>query len=121
MFLKSNSTKNNLFSQPLDFEDGALRELKISVENEVPYFSCKVKRRPSTGLWDVDFTEEQIDDKNIQRNTTTVVIEVEDVNDPPNFVVTVIEATLKEDAPIGTWLAKVTAVDRDATASRDFT
>ncbi|XP_043978608.1 cadherin-like protein 26 [Gambusia affinis] len=107
--------------KPLDFEDGALRELKISVENEVPYFSCKVKRRPSTGLWDVDFTEEQIDDKNIQRNTTTVVIEVEDVNDPPNFVVTVIEATLKEDAPIGTWLAKVTAVDRDATASRDFT
>ncbi|XP_023181434.1 cadherin-like protein 26 [Xiphophorus maculatus] len=106
--------------KPLDFENGAMRELKISVENEAPYFSCKVKRRPSAGLWDVDFTEEQIGGKNIQHNTTTVVIEVEDVNDPPNFVVTVKEATLKEDAPIGTWLETVTAVDRDATASRDF-
>ncbi|XP_054882658.1 cadherin-like protein 26 [Poeciliopsis prolifica] len=104
----------------LDFENGAMRELKISVENEAPYFSCKVTRRPSGDLWDVDFTEEQIGGKNIQRNTTIVVIEVEDVNDPPNFDVTVKDVSLQEDAPIGTWLEKVTAVDRDTTASRDF-
>ncbi|XP_017160453.1 cadherin-like protein 26 isoform X2 [Poecilia reticulata] len=106
--------------KPLDFEDGAMRELKISVENEAPYFSCKVKTRPSTGLWDVDFTDEQIGGKRVQPNTKTVVIEIEDVNDPPNFVVTVKKANLKEDAPIGTWVEKVIAVDRDATASSDF-
>ncbi|XP_007563454.1 cadherin-3 [Poecilia formosa] len=106
--------------KPLDFENGAMKNLKISVTNEAPYFSCKVKRQLSRGPWDVDFTDEQIGGMRVQPNTTTVVIEVEDVNDPPNFVVTVKEANLKEDAPIGTWVEKVTAVDRDATASSDF-
>ncbi|KAM4740186.1 cadherin-like protein 26 [Anableps anableps] len=106
--------------KPLDFEDGTTRKLKISVENEAPYFSCIVKKKLSIGLWDVEFTKEQSSGGNIRYNTTITIIEIEDVNDPPNFIVTVKEANLKEDAKIGTWVEKVTAVDRDRTASSDF-
>uniref|UniRef100_A0A3Q1K209 Cadherin domain-containing protein n=1 Tax=Anabas testudineus TaxID=64144 RepID=A0A3Q1K209_ANATE len=84
--------------KPLDFEEGAQRELSISVENEVPYFSCKVKERTSSG----------------QGPSVKIIVEVEDVNDPPVFAVTVKEAVLKENSPIGTWVEKVTAVDPDS-------
>lgn len=109
-----------LLFQALDFEDGATRELNISVENEAPYFSCKVESRPSTGLWEVDFTHEHSGGAKIHHNTTTVIIHVVDVKEPLQFVVTVKEATLNEDAEIGTWVEKVTAVDRDSGAPREF-
>ncbi|XP_021171886.2 cadherin-like protein 26 [Fundulus heteroclitus] len=105
--------------KPLDFEEGATRELKISFENEAPYHSCKVKSRPFYGLWDVDITNEESGGI-ISKDTTTVVIEVVDVNDPPVFTVTVKEAKLQEDAAIGTWVEKVTAVDRDSSSASEF-
>ncbi|XP_038151113.1 cadherin-like protein 26 isoform X1 [Cyprinodon tularosa] len=104
----------------LDFKKGPKRELKIFVKNEAEFFSCKVKSRPSTGLWNVDITNEQSGGGEIPYNAKEVVIEVLDVNDPPEFDVTVKEASVKEDAPIGTWVEKVTAVDPDNTTSRDF-
>lgn len=79
-----------------------------------------MKSRPSTGLWNVDITNEQSGGGEIRYNAKEVVIEVLDVNDPPEFDVTVKEASVKEDAPIGTWVEKVTAVDPDNTTSRDF-
>uniref|UniRef100_A0A8C3ABY5 Cadherin 27 n=1 Tax=Cyclopterus lumpus TaxID=8103 RepID=A0A8C3ABY5_CYCLU len=90
--------------KPLDFEAGAQVELTISVENEAPYFSCKVREKTPSGLWKVD----------------SVVIEVEDTNDPPLFSATVKEAALEENAPVGTWVEKVTAVDADSSQARDF-
>uniref|UniRef100_A0A673ABE3 Cadherin 27 n=1 Tax=Sphaeramia orbicularis TaxID=375764 RepID=A0A673ABE3_9TELE len=79
------------------YYDGAQRELSISVENEAPFFSCTVKEK-----------------------TTTVTINVEDANDPPAFTVTVKEAMLEENAPTGTWVGKVTAIDPDVNHARDF-
>lgn len=105
--------------QPLDFEEGAQRELSISVENEVPYFSCKVKERTSSGLWTVD-TSTSDDSHTGQGPSVKIIVEVEDVNDPPVFAVTVKEAVLKENSPIGTWVEKVTAVDPDSSHARDF-
>ncbi|KAK5912962.1 hypothetical protein CesoFtcFv8_002789 [Champsocephalus esox] len=99
--------------KPLDFEEEALRELTISVENEVPYFSCKVKERPPSGLWKVETSKGDVPPP----DTVKVSIEVEDVNDPPVFSVSVKEVALEENAPIGTWVEKVTAVEPD---SRDF-
>uniref|UniRef100_A0A3Q1FVE7 Cadherin 27 n=1 Tax=Acanthochromis polyacanthus TaxID=80966 RepID=A0A3Q1FVE7_9TELE len=79
--------------KPLDFEAGAQRQLSISVENEAPYFSCY------NGA--------------IQPHSVKVIIEVEDANDPPVFSVTVKEAMLEENAAVGTWVEKMTAVDPD--------
>uniref|UniRef100_A0A667ZI92 Cadherin 27 n=1 Tax=Myripristis murdjan TaxID=586833 RepID=A0A667ZI92_9TELE len=81
--------------KPLDFEEGAERELSISVENEVPYFSCKPQ-------------------------FVNLIIQVEDTNDPPVFKVTVKEAKLEENAPIGTWVETVTAVDPDTALNTSF-
>lgn len=84
------------------------------MENEVPYFSCKVKRRTSSGLWKVDTSTGD------DAHSVEVLIEVEDTNDPPVFSVTVKEVMLEENAPIGTWVEKVTAVDPDSSHARDF-
>ncbi|KAL3059134.1 hypothetical protein OYC64_011128 [Pagothenia borchgrevinki] len=102
--------------KPLDFEKEALRELTISVENEAPYFSCKVKERPPSGLWKVETSKGDVPPP----DTVKVSIEVEDVNDPPVFSVSVKEVVLEENAPIGTWVEKVTAVDPDSSHARDF-
>lgn len=48
-----------------------------------------------------------------------VVIEVEDINDPPVFSVTVREVMLEENSPIGTWVERVSAADPDATEAPD--
>ncbi|KAG7495313.1 cadherin 26 [Solea senegalensis] len=103
----------------LDFEEGAQRELSISVENELPYFSCQVKGKRSSGLWIVD-TIRDSDPGAAQPHSVKVIINVEDTNDPPVFSVAVKEATVEENTPIGTWVEKVTAVDPDSSQARDF-
>ncbi|KAM7423271.1 hypothetical protein PAMA_011020 [Pampus argenteus] len=103
--------------KPLDFEKGAERELSISVENEMPYFSCKVKEKTSSGLWKVDTVK---GDDGVQPSSVKVVIEVEDTNDPPLFQVGVKDAKIEENAPTGTWVEKVTAVDPDSKHEKDF-
>uniref|UniRef100_A0A3B4VE23 Cadherin 27 n=1 Tax=Seriola dumerili TaxID=41447 RepID=A0A3B4VE23_SERDU len=100
--------------KPLDFEEGVQRELSISVENEAPYFFCKVKERTSSGLWTVGTS------KVAEPHSVKVIITVEDINDPPVFSVTVKEAMLEENAPIGTWVERVTAVDPDSSHAKDF-
>uniref|UniRef100_A0A3Q3BFS5 Cadherin-like protein 26 n=1 Tax=Kryptolebias marmoratus TaxID=37003 RepID=A0A3Q3BFS5_KRYMA len=60
--------------KPINYEEKTTRELMISVENEAPYFFCKVKQKTPV--------------------STNVVIEVEDVNDPPEFEVTVKKANV---------------------------
>ncbi len=101
--------------QPLDFEEEAQRELHISVENLVPYFSCKVKEKTSSGLWEVDTNTNAG-----QPDSVKVLIEVEDINDPPAFSVSVNDVMLEENSPVGTWVEKVTAVDPDTRHSREF-
>ncbi|XP_072239325.1 cadherin-like protein 26 [Leuresthes tenuis] len=106
--------------KPLDFEDGAQRELSISVENEMPYFSCKVKEKTSSGLWEVD-TRKGHDPGGVgQPHSISVIIEVEDTNDPPEFRVIVKEVMLEENAPVGTWVEKVVAQDPDFSLTRDL-
>lgn len=85
----------------------------------MPYFSCKVKERTSSVLWKVDTSTG--DEAGAGRpHSVEVLIEVEDTNDPPVFSVTVKEVMLEENAPIGTWVEKVTAVDPDSSHARDF-
>ncbi|XP_040890662.1 cadherin-like protein 26 [Toxotes jaculatrix] len=105
--------------KPFNYEEGAQREVSISVENELPYFFCKVKERTPSGLWTVDTSKGDGTDAD-QPHSVKVIIEVEDTNDPPVFSMTVKEAILEENAPTGTWVEKVTAVDPDTSHARDF-
>ncbi|CAJ1051380.1 cadherin-like protein 26 [Xyrichtys novacula] len=105
--------------KPLDFEDGAQRELLISVENESPYFSCKVKEKRTSGLWKVDTTKAD-DLVAAQPHSVKVIIEIEDINDPPVFTESVKEAMLEENVPKGTWVERVTAADPDSSHAREF-
>lgn len=89
------------------------------MENELPYFSCKVTERTSSGLWKVD-TSKGDGPAAGRPHSVKVMIEVEDTNDPPVFSVTVKEAMVEENAPIGTWVEKVTAIDPDSSHQRDF-
>ena len=76
-----------------------------------------MKERTSSGLWKVDTGA---GDSAGQPQTVKVLIEVEDVNDAPVFTVTNKEAVLTENAPLGTWVEKVTAVDHDTSHAKDF-
>ncbi|XP_041837178.1 cadherin-like protein 26 [Melanotaenia boesemani] len=107
--------------KPLNFEEGAQKELTVSVENEAPYFSCKVEEKTSArGLWKVDTSIGHHPDGAGQPHSIKVMIEVEDTNDPPEFSVAVKEATLGENVPVGTWVERVVAVDPDSNLTRDF-
>lgn len=97
--------------QPLDFERAAEMRLSIRVENELPYFSCRVKEKMQSGLWKVDTST----DAGPQPQAFKVLIKVEDANDPPEFSVGVKEVRLEENVANGTWVEKFPASDFDST------
>ncbi|XP_056324351.1 cadherin-like protein 26 [Danio aesculapii] len=92
--------------KPLDFEEQTEHKLSISVENEVPYFSCVVKERSPSGLWTVISNPSKPSSKNI-------TITVEDANDPPYFTDPVRKVILEENGAIGAFVDQVKAVDPD--------
>ncbi|KAJ3602040.1 hypothetical protein NHX12_029800 [Muraenolepis orangiensis] len=108
--------------KPMDFEEGAERDLVLSVENEMPYYSCEVKARPPTGPWTVDSSTGQSGPGGggTKGDSVRVTIQVEDMNDPPMFTVRVKEASLEENADIGTFVETLTAVDPDSSHAREF-
>ncbi|KAI5612090.1 cadherin-like protein 26 isoform X1 [Silurus asotus] len=98
----------------MDYEENALRNLTISVENEEPYFYCKVLSRTSGGLWKVDMFP--------KRSSTTVPVNitVEDVNDPPEFIPPVKKIYIRENTQIGTLIGTFEVIDPDKTSGDTF-
>uniref|UniRef100_A0A8C7YWW1 Cadherin 27 n=1 Tax=Oryzias sinensis TaxID=183150 RepID=A0A8C7YWW1_9TELE len=103
--------------KPLDFEEGPQRELHVFVENQDPYFHCKVEEKTPLGLWKVDIAETR---GHAGLAPIKAIIEVEDTNDSPHFEVGVKRAMLDENTPAGTWVERVVAVDPDFIQKRDF-
>ncbi|XP_067098979.1 cadherin-like protein 26 [Osmerus mordax] len=101
--------------KPLDFEDGAERELSVSVENEEPFFSCEVKNRAVSGLWTVDTTAALP-----QRSSERFIIHIEDANDPPIFIMPVKDTSMMENAEVGSPVETMTAVDLDSSHANEF-
>lgn len=93
--------------------------MNVTVENEEPYFTCKVRGRSPTGLWDVEW---------VGGDTGTpppiiaypVNIAVEDVNDPPIFFPKVKNIRIMENSPVGTYLETFAAVDDDKIHANSF-
>ncbi|XP_058265022.1 cadherin-like protein 26 isoform X2 [Hemibagrus wyckioides] len=103
----------------MDYEEQTSRNVSISVENEVPYFSCKVKNRTPQGLWDVE-TFAQGSSTATPTELYSVTIAVEDINDPPEFVPPVKEIMIMENAKVGTHLETFTAKDPDKSFGSSF-
>ncbi|KAM6977611.1 cadherin-like protein 26 [Aplochiton taeniatus] len=100
----------------LDFEEAPLRNLSISVGNEAPFYSCRVKGRRATGSWDVEITGAaggtQLSPP--PPSTRQVTVRVVDVNDPPVFTPAVKHVTAEDNLAAGQHLETLTSTDREA-------
>ncbi|XP_063744559.1 B-cadherin-like isoform X2 [Eleginops maclovinus] len=106
--------------KPLDYEDSHEKHLKISVQNEVPYFSCKVQKKYTAGLWDVITIGGGTGKETAHVSTTEVTVIVEDVNDPPIFDLAEKHVTVAENTKAGFYLATFTATDHDTSSANTF-
>ncbi|XP_034393782.1 cadherin-13-like [Cyclopterus lumpus] len=93
-------------NKPLDYEDGPLKNLTISVENKIPYRLCRVVHRSAAGLWEVTVGGGETE-------TREVTVTVEDVNEPPVFDPPKKRVTQRENVEVGKYLATFTARDPD--------
>lgn len=93
--------------------------MSVSIENEEPYFACKVKSRPQQPLWDVEWTGGD-SDTGAPVISVPLTVTVEDVNDPPMFLPSVKNIRVMENSPIGTALEKFTADDHDGVHASSF-
>ncbi|XP_053542215.1 cadherin-like protein 26 [Ictalurus punctatus] len=100
----------------MDHEEQTTRKMLVSVENELPYFLCKVKTRTPLHLWDVESNTSVP----VLVKPFPVTITVDDVNDPPEFVPPVKIRLITENAKIGTLLETFTVIDPDKTHGNSF-
>lgn len=100
----------SFFPQPLDYEEKSNLNMIVNVENEEPFFYCRVKGRPSKGLWDVESSQRRSISTSVSLPMTVVV---EDVNDPPVFLEPIKHITVMENVGIGHSLWTIRAEDPD--------
>ncbi|XP_056126664.1 cadherin-like protein 26 isoform X2 [Rhinichthys klamathensis goyatoka] len=105
----------------MDYEEQAYQNLSISVQNEIPYFSCKVKKQVPNAMWELDKIPPNsgMSVENLY-NTIPVTIYVEDVNDPPVFIPSVKHVHIMENIAAGTSLTTFTAKDMDGSHINTF-
>lgn len=105
----------------MDYEEQTSRNVSVSVENEVPYFYCRVKTPTSQGLWDIEAIPEgsSMGAPKLSR-LYPVSIAVEDINDPPEFVPPVKDIMIMENTKVGTLLDTLTARDPDKSFGSSF-
>lgn len=108
--------------QPLNYEDGSLKHVTITVENEIPYYSCKVKRWNTTGLWEVTITGDMTGAsvRPVSPSTYHMTVTVEDVNEPPIIDEPNKTVKLNENVKEGQFLWKFTARDSDVASANTF-
>ncbi|XP_078026023.1 cadherin-like protein 26 isoform X1 [Epinephelus lanceolatus] len=98
----------------LNYEDSSLRTLTISVENEIPYQTCKVVSR-SSSLWKVETIGGETVTETTRLSTRQVTVTVEDVNEAPIFKPPNKMVSVAENGDVGQYLWTSTAKDPDAT------
>ncbi|KAK2885914.1 hypothetical protein Q8A67_016751 [Cirrhinus molitorella] len=104
-----------------DYEEQTHHNVSISVQNEIPYFSCKIKKKVPNAKWELDkIPQNPNTDTSALYNTIPVTIYVEDVNDPPVFIPPVKHVMVMENIDIGTSLTTFTAKDMDGSHVNTF-
>ncbi|XP_051804920.1 cadherin-like protein 26 [Acanthochromis polyacanthus] len=114
----------------LSFEDGPIRNITITVENEIPYFTCKVVDR---SVWKVETIGGElysgasisggtpgVVSGSQQTSSHVVTVTVEDVNEAPVFDKPNKDAVLVENAEAGQYLETFTARDPDVASANTF-
>ncbi|XP_078144473.1 cadherin-like protein 26 [Centroberyx gerrardi] len=105
----------------LDYETDSLKNLTVRVENEGPYYSCKLLGRPTAGLWNVDTISSESGTGLVPPLPTRhVTVSVDDVNDPPIFTYAVKDVTVEENTAVGHYLETFTAIDLDGAHANKF-
>ncbi|KAM6924842.1 cadherin-like protein 26 [Xenentodon cancila] len=94
----------------LNYEEVPVKNLTITAENEMSYFSCKVVERTATGFWIVK-TEREASRSSSYRMKVFVV----DVNEGPVFDRRIQQVSVDEDVKVGKYLTTFTARDPDIT------
>ncbi|XP_060793187.1 cadherin-like protein 26 isoform X3 [Neoarius graeffei] len=102
----------------MDYEKQTSKNVSISVENEVPYFFCKVKKRPPQSLWDIETSAEGSSTGAPKRYPVTIF--VEDINEPPEFVPPIQVTMIRENTKVGTSFYTLTAIDPDVSSGGLF-
>lgn len=109
-------------NKELDYENESLKNIVITVENEIPYFTCKVMARNINGLWKIKtdpssslFSQASVGNGtggggSLSRYQLTVV--VEDVNEPPVFD-PVQPVSVSENVEVGHYMGTFVARDPD--------
>ncbi|XP_056304805.1 cadherin-like protein 26 [Danio aesculapii] len=107
--------------KPMDYEDQTHQNISISVQNEVPYFSCKVKKQVPNAMWELDKIPQNpgASVANLYK-TMPATIHVEDINDPPVFIPPVKNVPVMENIAIGTSLTTFIAKDMDGSHANTF-
>ncbi|KAM4030279.1 cadherin-like protein 26 isoform 2-T2 [Anomaloglossus baeobatrachus] len=101
--------------KPLDYEESTTSNLMISVENEEPIYTCKIVKKQTTGLWDVDAGKIQ---PRLAKEKTSILVDVIDRNDAPIFKPQTILVTSEEHyIKPGTVLVTLEAKDPDIVAA----
>lgn len=90
--------------QGRDYEKTTLTSLQIGVENEEPLWVCKEK---STGRTDADL-----------QDSTTIILKVIDVNDPPEFTQSTVHVYHNEEEKPGKVLFTPEVHDVDSNVSQ---
>lgn len=109
-----------LLLQHLDHEESPLKNLTISVENEIPYYSCKVVSPSTTGLWEVVTVLGATGSETLRLSTFQVTVVVEDVNEPPVFNKPNKQVKLGENVEPGQYLETFVAKDPDINSANTF-
>ncbi|XP_029995890.1 cadherin-13-like isoform X2 [Sphaeramia orbicularis] len=99
--------------EPLDYEQGSVRNVTVSVDNDIPYYSCKVLRRTTTGLWNVHTVGGSSVWTPHEASSINVTVTVEDVNEPPVFEKDYKKVIVAENVDTGKYLETFTATDND--------
>ncbi|MEQ2252499.1 hypothetical protein ILYODFUR_022329 [Ilyodon furcidens] len=110
----------------LDYENESLKNITITVENEIPYFTCRVTDRNTAGLWKIetDTGSSLFNGANIGSGTGgggtlsrhQMIVAVEDVNEPPVFD-PLKPVSVPENVAVGHYLGTCAARDPDVTST----
>ncbi|XP_051517921.1 cadherin-like protein 26 isoform X2 [Myxocyprinus asiaticus] len=106
--------------KPMDYEEQSYQNLTISVQNEAPYFYCKVKKHVPNTMWELENIKNPGTSFPNLYKTIQVSINVEDVNDPPVFIPPLIEVVVMENIKVGTFITTFTAKDMDGSHINTF-
>lgn len=99
-----------------------MKDITVTVENEIPYFTCRVIKRNTGGLWTIETSNDIIlsgakirggGGDTEDKSSYIVTVNVEDTNEPPIFDQPKKQVFVPENTEMGRYLETLSARDPD--------